>query len=350
MTVSPRPPQDDLDSTALPPTLFQLPHLNRSMAKKPELMFAGAPTASAYGNSVVPPSVANNPVVKEPLVLPVNQHPEHSLTTESAVESVVDQPVPVSPPETPVISTPAEKNWFKHVSENAMVLALLGLVLITGLWVMRRAQSRGVSTKIATSSDKSSDLIPSDQLVVFDNELASTDIKASKKTATNNEPSTSLTAPESFPAFAGAAESRTPATTDNLTAGTEANVVSRSMPTLASESSEIAAQPATLKNSVGTTLNTNKMDARPKETSIAESLPQLPASSIARNTREEQAVAMENLSIENSVTPNPIELQVSTPTESSSGRSPGFAGYLKSSTPNRILNWNMYLPPVPQGE
>ncbi|WP_442507644.1 hypothetical protein SH528x_006573 [Novipirellula sp. SH528] len=256
---------DEHASTALPPTLFKLKNLT------PNKPANTTPSASELETAAVaPPTVTESVPASHAIPTTKASHPRDSSVAselhtasnanaaticDTAIQAATKSPtnsasIPSSDPslshvffeeepEVPAKSKapavtlapqPQKRNWQQLISANALVIAMLLLVIIFAVKVSRRATQSSSEPSIADS--QLTDLLPPEDLVVFADEDMDTDLSKHVPPAPATKPpakaNVALMSPDPSPATMTASEfdAAAPANDPKLSAGTPASTVS----------------------------------------------------------------------------------------------------------------------------
>ncbi len=147
----------------------------------------------------------------------------------TAPATIMDSATPKTPAVALAAQTP-KRNWQQLISANALVIAMLLLVIIFAVKVSRRATQSSSEPSVADS--QLTDLLPPEDLVVFADEDINTDVSGHAEPAPATVPTAkanvALMTPDSSPAakVAVKADATAPTEDPKLSAGTPASTVS----------------------------------------------------------------------------------------------------------------------------
>ncbi|GAA5506667.1 hypothetical protein [Novipirellula caenicola] len=252
-----------------------------------------------------------------------------TMASDAGISSAIfAAPEPAAKPNAPTVTLaepPKSRSWQQMISANALVIAMLLLVIIFAVKVTRRATQSTSEPSIADS--QMTDLLPPEDLVVFAEEDKGIDdtlieekdakLAAHGKPASSKPPAATpnvaLMSPDPSPATTAAADIPAPKDNPKSSAGTPANTVS----TPGGIDPEIAALNATVHSHKAATENVS--------TSISEPSGTLNPGGTAAHSELPDLSAAKPTSV---TAPAPA-----TPQE--------------SATPRGIHNWEQYLPSQP---
>lgn len=220
-------------------------------------------------------------------------------------------------PAVTLAAQPPKRNWQQLISSNALIIAMLLLVIIFAVKVSRRATQSSSEPSVADS--QLTDLLPPEELVVFADEDINADVSGhvepAPATASTAKANVALMTPDSSPAAKVAATTDAPAPSEdpNVSAGTPASTVS----------SPRGIDPAIA--ALNATVHSHKAPTADFSTSPLESPSTMNLGSDSANSELPDLSAAKPTSV---TAPAPA-----TPQE--------------SATPRGIFNWEQYLPSQP---
>ncbi|EMI15465.1 hypothetical protein RMSM_07612 [Rhodopirellula maiorica SM1] len=342
---------DEHAATALPPTLFQLKNLTPSKLASPTSTSPTSISSESETPMAAPQTVTPAASPSQPNELHAAENPTPTNTCDAPAEAV---PTKAAPHNAPISASPRSsaasiaseifvssespaktnaptvtladqsnsRNWQQMISANALVIAMLLLVIVFAVKVSRRATESTSEPAIADS--QISDLLPPEDLVVFADENLGTESARHEKTKPATPPAAkanaALMAPESPSAKIAAAEVDVPAPKDDpkLSAGTPANTVSAP----GGIDPAIAALNATVHSHKAPTSNVST--STPQPTSAASPNGTVNASQPLHSDLPDLSAA------------KPTSINASAPSTPQ-----------ESATPRGISNWEQYLPSQP---